>query len=700
MRRALLLLPLLAIAAGCEKKPAQGAVKVTVSYSGFLPGCIRIIARDQTSGGELAGEVAGKGTRAAGGSVVVAVLPPDNWGTDVQVEARAFEKSCKAPDTPVVTLTTTVALVRGQPVDAALQLSAKDQDQDGYVERPAGRDCRDDNAAINPEAAELCNNVDDNCDSILDPAHFQLGQSCRQADQVCEGRRQCAADGTVSCGDFIVPTYAHPDADGDAHGDRNVAAQPFCEPVPSTHVTGPIDDCDDSQPSVYTGAQERCDDLDNDCDGGRDEGFTGLGNMCNTPLTLCQGTVRCTADGSGTACISALTPTTWYRDEDGDGRGRNDMTQTSCPQPAGYVNAGGDCNESNPFIRPGATEVCDGLDNDCDGTVDGVGSCPTPNGMGTWADRSAGPANQIWHSVSTWTRGGVWAVGGNNHRAVLLPNGTGFTVSNSAANSCGDSGTGWYTVWADPQNNGRAYFGSAGGRLAYQDTNQTTCTQATVLNGLTVYSLMGIQNGGPLEFFGATTNTTPEEGTAIYANTLSSVTYSAANNDLAFTTDVHGRSRNNVFVVGGYDGTTPSAASPRIYRFDPNDTQGTPNDRWESMLPANTPGNQLKGVWVAADDVAFAVGNAGTVFRWDGTTWSRLPFPHSDAFLTSVVAFNRYTAYATADVSGTGRVYRYNGQGWQVVLEQANIRFNDIAGTGPDDLWVVGNNSRIYHWPQ
>jgi hypothetical protein len=376
------------------------------------------------------------------------------------------------------------------------------------------------------------------------------------------------------------------------------------------------------------------------------------------------------------------------------------MTQTSCPQPVGYVNAGGDCNESNPFIRPGATEVCDGLDNDCDGTVDGVGICPAANGMGTWANRIVGPAGQVWHSVSTWTRGGVWAVGANYYRAVLLPSGTSFTVSNSAANGCGDNG-GLYTVWADPQNNGRAYFGSAGGRLSYQDTNQTNCTQITALNGLSVYSLVGVQSGSPLEFFGAITSTTAEEGAAFYAINLSSVTYNGFNNDLAYTLDVHGRSRNNVFVVGGYDGTTTSPRSPRIYRFDPNDSQGVPNDRWDSVLPANTPGDQLKAVWVAADDVAFAVGNAGTVFRWDGTNWTSLPFPHNDAFLSSVVAFNRFTAYATANTTtGLGRIYRYNGEGWQVVFEQSGIRLNDIAGTGPDDLWVVGNNGRIYHWPQ
>ncbi|RAR47505.1 GEVED domain-containing protein, partial [Flavobacterium lacus] len=69
--------------------------------------------------------------------------------------------------------------------------------------------------------------------------------------------------------------------------------------------------------------------------------------------------------------VTLCTPTTWYADADGDGFGNNASTLQVCNQPVGYVAVGGDCNDNNASINPGATEICyDGLDNDCDGIID------------------------------------------------------------------------------------------------------------------------------------------------------------------------------------------------------------------------------------------------------------------------------------------------------------------------------------------
>lgn len=80
---------------------------------------------------------------------------------------------------------------------------------------------------------------------------------------------------------------------------------------------------------------EECNGADDDCDGIVDEGFI------------------------------------WYVDADGDGYGANGSGTSQCTPPgAGFVQIEGDCDDADETINPGATEACDGIDNDCDGTVD------------------------------------------------------------------------------------------------------------------------------------------------------------------------------------------------------------------------------------------------------------------------------------------------------------------------------------------
>ncbi|MHA6281031.1 MopE-related protein, partial [Salinimicrobium sp. CAU 1759] len=99
-------------------------------------------------------------------------------------------------------------------------------------------------------------------------------------------------------------------------------------------------DCNDNDPAINPGATEVCDGVDNNCDGNIDEG---------------------------------LTTSTWYADADEDDYGVDDTATNieACENPgAGYASQAGDCNDNDPAINPGATEVCDGVDNDCDGLVD------------------------------------------------------------------------------------------------------------------------------------------------------------------------------------------------------------------------------------------------------------------------------------------------------------------------------------------
>ena len=95
-------------------------------------------------------------------------------------------------------------------------------------------------------------------------------------------------------------------------------------------------DCDDRDPEVHPGATEVCDHVDNDCDGYVNEGVGQL----------------------------------WYRDADDDGYGDPHDKASSCWEPLGYVPTGTDCDDGDPDVNPGAEELCDGVDNDCDDRVD------------------------------------------------------------------------------------------------------------------------------------------------------------------------------------------------------------------------------------------------------------------------------------------------------------------------------------------
>ena len=95
---------------------------------------------------------------------------------------------------------------------------------------------------------------------------------------------------------------------------------------------------------------EECDGLDNDCDTFIDD------------------------EDSSLDTTSAVD---WFLDDDGDEFGDAAISVLACDlSDAGYVEDDTDCNDADDAVNPGADEICDSIDNDCDGSVDeGVGSC-------------------------------------------------------------------------------------------------------------------------------------------------------------------------------------------------------------------------------------------------------------------------------------------------------------------------------------
>ena len=62
--------------------------------------------------------------------------------------------------------------------------------------------------------------------------------------------------------------------------------------------------------------------------------------------------------------------TTFYADGDSDGYGNPLIMTEACDVPIGYVGNGSDCSDSNAAAYPGAEEICDGIDNDCNDEID------------------------------------------------------------------------------------------------------------------------------------------------------------------------------------------------------------------------------------------------------------------------------------------------------------------------------------------
>ena len=249
-----------------------------------------------------------------------------------------------------------------------------------------GGDCADTDASVAPNAKESCNGKDDNCDGKTDE---QDAQGC-------------------------LAYYV--DVDGDGFGTK--ASKPgnsacLCAPLKPWTVTL-SGDCDDADKAIGPGGKEVCNSKDDDCDGATDEADAGGcaewyvdgdkdgWGVTASKLCLCgkSATHNVTKGGDcqdGDAAISPAAAETcnakdddcdgkidevgasgctpWFYDGDVDGWGKLTDSQCLCAAKAPYLSAKpGDCDDTKAGVKPGATESCNALDDDCDGSTDEAGA--------------------------------------------------------------------------------------------------------------------------------------------------------------------------------------------------------------------------------------------------------------------------------------------------------------------------------------
>ena len=327
----------------------------------------------------------------------------------------------------------------------------------GNYTAASGGDCNDSSASVNPNASEVCNGVDDNCNG-----------------QVDEGAQQCVS--------------YYKDADGDGYG---ISTDSVCVCTPyGAYTATQGGDCNDNNNLAHPGATEVCNGLDDDCDAVVDEeGAQGCitwykdsdgdgYGLLDSGKCLCSQSPPYTAtltgdcnDSNGnvnpgaTEVCNALDDdcdgnanednapgcTTWYRDNDGDGYGVSTDTRCYCTPLGSYTAAvGNDCNDNSAAVYPGAEELCDGLDNDCDSQVDegAVGQCVTyyrdgdNDGWGLASDSQClcGPQGNY---TSTTPGDCNDSNGGVNPDAIEFCNGIDDDC-NSAADEEGATGCTWY----------------------------------------------------------------------------------------------------------------------------------------------------------------------------------------------------------------------------------------------------------------
>ncbi|WP_344737113.1 putative metal-binding motif-containing protein, partial [Hyunsoonleella aestuarii] len=310
-------------------------------------------------------------------------------------------------------------------------VAVDDDDMDGYADNP-NVDCNDGNSAINPGATEVVgNDVDEDCDgnylryvdgdsdgygssSTTSSSNSTPGSGESNTNDDCDDGNPAINPGATEVAGNDVDEdcdgnyLRYVDGDSDGYGSSSTTSS--SNSTPGLGESNTNDDCDDVNPAINPGATEVAgNDVDEDCDGnylryvdGDSDGYgsSSTTSSSNSTPGLGESNTNDDCDDGNPAINPGATEVAGndvdedcdgnylrYVDGDSDGYGSSSTTSSSNSTPGlGESNTNDDCDDGNPAINPGATEVAgNDVDEDCDGNYlryvdgdsDGYGSSST-----------------------------------------------------------------------------------------------------------------------------------------------------------------------------------------------------------------------------------------------------------------------------------------------------------------------------------